>query len=289
MPAKQSELDVNKRLIGRNLSMIEYGGFVSKKSKFQCHANGHQWISSTASVLNGTGCPLCNSYPKLTYEFVKKQLSARGIELLSWGGNSILPAYFKCHKCNHEWKSNLNNVFNGTSCKKCAGLLKRTKEEAQALLNDKKIVIVDYCGSTAKPSLFMCEHGHKWTAPLSSLIQGRGCKQCAEYGFNPAKPATLYIYKIFNNGFCFIGYGISNDYKTRKIKHKSTFKKINASFVEFATFYFENGESALIVENQLKAITKNLKFTNDINGFKTESLPIEFLSNVIDVIANYVK
>jgi hypothetical protein len=38
-----------------------------------------------------------------------------------------------------------------------------------------------------------CECGHQWTAPAVLRARGTGCPKCADYGFDPAKPAWIYL------------------------------------------------------------------------------------------------
>jgi hypothetical protein len=42
---------------------------------------------------------------------------------------------------------------------------------------------------------WVCESGHEWSAQIANRNQGRGCPKCANYGFNPEKPALFYFIK----------------------------------------------------------------------------------------------
>ena len=43
---------------------------------------------------------------------------------------------------------------------------------------------------TDKKQLWTCNEGHNWNATIKSQsIAQTGCPSCAEYGFNPDKPA----------------------------------------------------------------------------------------------------
>jgi len=42
---------------------------------------------------------------------------------------------------------------------------------------------------------WICSEGHEWQAQVSSRLRS-GCGTCAEYGFKPQYPASLYVLKI---------------------------------------------------------------------------------------------
>lgn len=271
------ENDLAERISGRGISILRYGGKFTAKSDFRCSL-GHEWSAKGYSVAGGTGCPICFLKPVINIGEAEKSLLSRGIRLLSASGKTMAPAFFECLKCGYEWTTTLGAVVRSSGCRKCKGLVKRTYEEALALISPRGIGLSDYCGRSAGISTFVCQCGNKWKTTLTSVLSGRGCPSCASYGFDKNKPAVFYIYKVTGN-VNFIGYGVTNSYKSRKYKHGETFNKEGLVYEEIALFNFGTGKEALALENSLKE--RYSYFSVDIKSFKTESAPIEELESIM--------
>lgn len=277
MGSRLSLEQFSERIKDRGITVISYGGKATAKSDFKCEF-GHTWTARGYSVAGGHGCPVCGGTKEIDISKAASMLANRGIRLIKAYGRTIHPADFSCITCGYHWTTSLGAVFRGSGCKKCKGLTKRTWQEANDSISHRGITISNYCGKTTGISTFLCKCGNQWKTTLTSILAGRGCSSCASYGFDKNKPTTFYIYKVTGK-IQFVGYGITNSYKSRKQKHSKTFKNIGLNFDEIALFNFKTGDEALKLENFLKSKYKD--FSVDVNGFRTESAPIEDLSYIV--------
>ena len=88
-----------------------------------------------------------------------------------------------------------------------------------------------------------CQKGHQWKAVVNSRsIGGSNCPQCAEYGFNPGKPAWFYLME--RNGEQ--QFGITNDLPRRLSRHNAE----GWNEIEFAGP--NDGKKVFETERQLK-------------------------------------
>ena len=70
-------------------------------------------------------------------------------------------------------------------------------------------------GSHSKMKWVCCE-GHRWKTVIKDrTLGGNGCPSCAEYGFNPNKPAVFYLLKREGEQQL----GITNDFPRRMKEH----------------------------------------------------------------------
>jgi hypothetical protein len=104
-------------------------------------------------------------------------------------------------------------------------------------------MLSEYTNARAS-SLFCCEDGHKWQASPDNVMKKSGCPHCADYGFNPSKPAYAYLLDYGD----FIKYGITNSLMSRLRNHRYK----NGDFTVIATRLYEHGTDALRWENDIK-------------------------------------
>lgn len=96
---------------------------------------------------------------------------------------------------------------------------------------------------SGKKMPWKCKEGDTWKATLTNRTShGLGCPICAEYGFNPEKPAWFYLMRRKNEQQI----GITNDIITRMQTHKSK------GWKEVDKIGPKNGQLVLNVENELK-------------------------------------
>ena len=63
---------------------------------------------------------------------------------------------------------------------------------------------------------WICFEGYRWTSVVKErTFGGNGCPSCAEYGFNPNKPAVFYLLKREGEQQL----GITNDFPRRMKEH----------------------------------------------------------------------
>ena len=143
----------------------------------------------------------------------------RYIEMIGEYKNRNDKTLFKCLLDGHIWKSTWSTInCKKYGCPKCAGILPLTKDmvNERLLKSSSNITMIgDYVGSFKK-TLFKCADSHIWSTSATSVLQGRGCPSCAEYGFNPNKKAYVYLLKFESH----LKYGITNSPKSRMKSHE---------------------------------------------------------------------
>lgn len=269
-----------------NYSKVEYIKTL-EKVEIICLDHGPFWQRPTKH-LSGKGCHKCAGKPPLTNESVDLRLVGRRIQRLGnikGGANKVL---WKClvPECGHEWLSSPSHVLHGDGCRKCAGTLLLTNSDVDARITHRCIKRIGDIKSTGTKIYWLClkdSCGHEWPTTPKNILAGKGCPRCAKYGFNPSKPAVLYVYRIAEE-YC--GYGISNNFKKRNYNHKKSFKKAKIT-AELVATYDCSGFHAEKIENLLK---KSFKVVNTgIDGFKREATHIENLPIVLDFINDQLK
>lgn len=111
-----------------------------------------------------------------------------------------------------------------------------------------------------------------------SHLSGRGCPNCAKYGFNSDKPATLYVL-ITDGGF--IGFGITGKLKNRLAAHKRNLRDKNIEIIDAYLFSGE-GFAVLDAESYIKRTFANSNVF--IEGFKTEAFTNDRLPLVLEYL-----
>ena len=159
------------------------------------------------------GRPLAETHPELAADLVDQTLAGK----VTAGTGKRLR--WKC-KSGHEWEAIGGNRAKGSGCPFCANIkvmpgfndMATTHPELAAeLVGDATKVIA----GTPKKLRWKCKLGHKWQAFGSNRAKGIGCPQCAESGYNPAKPGVFYLIRRPGQ----FKYGISNHGATRLKKH----------------------------------------------------------------------
>ena len=266
-----SKDSANKRLEERSsaIRITEAGRTVMCKSRFICTTCSYEWVSNFNKIWSGRRCVNCAGFKKLTAEECQERLKGRSIKLLKYGGNTNKKADFKCLVCEHEWTTFFINVDRrGTGCPKCANFLTPTEEECREQLKGLKVKLIKYVGTVSGKSTFKCGKCKcNYKARMSDVRRSSGvCSSCTKYGFDPKKPAWLYVVLLDTpNGLCY-GFGITNDIKGRMQKHKRNLKHLLKE--TFPPVYFEKGSEAKKVETVWRKSTHKVRL--DVEGFKTE-------------------
>ena len=124
----------------------------------------------------------------------------------------------KCRE-GHLWTATINSILNDSAgCPKCSGKYRYSQNERESQLNDKPhamfVCWVNEYKNAESRAVMQCDKGHVWEASVNSLLNGgTGCPSCAKYGFDPAKPGTLYALRSECGRL--IKIGISNNFKRR--------------------------------------------------------------------------
>jgi len=109
---------VNARIADRGLKMVSEYVTASTKATFEC-AEGHQWVTSSASVMGGNGCPSCAGQARLTTQIVNARIAERGIKMIGEYVNTKTKATFECAE-GHQWDAAPASVVAICGCPTCA-------------------------------------------------------------------------------------------------------------------------------------------------------------------------
>ena len=270
--------DIAKKLDGTGIELVYYGGTVNRTSRFRCtdKSCGYEW-STTVGNFTGRAviqCPRCAGYAPRTESEVRRALVGRDIELLTYAGNTHGISTFRCgnQDCEHIWATTVKSVLtSGTGCGRCAGKVKLTLDVVYKRLQGVNVKLIEYGGYTDAHSIFQCtsgECGHVWLATLANILSGRGCPACAEYGFNPDKPATFYAYSIVCRNDTYLGFGITRDLSERNTRHQKSFRDHGAVG---ELIFTHNGHGQDIQEIERTAIEQFEIANTGIPGFIREA------------------
>jgi hypothetical protein len=106
----------------------EYVGSMSKLL-WQC-AEGHTWEALVTPVRRGSWCPVCARNQKLNLEYFQKIAKSRGGKCLSSEYlNKDAPLLFEC-EVGHQWRARGGHVKQGSWCRQCVSLARRSKYKA---------------------------------------------------------------------------------------------------------------------------------------------------------------
>ena len=80
--------------------------------------------------------------------------------------------------------------------------------------------VEDFNRSSGKAVFWQCsvDPQHRWRAKIDNRVKGRGCPECAKYGFNPARNGWIYL--IRHDAWDMLQIGISNKPKDRLSRHE---------------------------------------------------------------------
>jgi len=285
MAKKLTDEIIQSRLSGRNIILLDTYVMCHTKIRFKCTKLSCGWVWSALPnnvVSKGRGCPKCGGRIPRPIEEVDAELVKRGISRLSEYVGADSGMEFS-GICGHTWRAKYSNVINnGTGCPKCFGSNPLTNSSIDAKLLGRGIKREsEYTGRNSHKMKYSCLCcGNKWSAVVGSVLDGVGCPNCAKTGFNSKKPSVVYVYAI-NDTHC--GFGITNNFKTRADRHKTSFKKHNA-YAELITTYECSGIQAQQIE---RLIQKTFPIVNTgIEGFKKEATHLHNLPAVLNLISN---
>ena len=236
------------------------GGTHARRT-WQCQL-GHVWQASVANrAIHSQGCPFCSGrrvlegFNDLAFTDPLVAAQATGWDPTTVTRSSSSRRLWRCD-LGHEWTSSVNDrtAGSGTWCPYCAGrrVLKDFNDLAfthpkiaqQAVGWDPSTVTH---GSDSKRR-WRCDQGHEWVTAVANRVGGKGCPTCATHGFDPAKPAWLYLYRHPQWGLLQIG--ITNAPHSRLKKHEK------AGWVRLDVMRSDDGHHVRRLESRVKALLK---------------------------------
>lgn len=183
------------------------------------------------------------------------------------------------HECieGHTWKIEPHYILAGNGCPTCA-LISRTRsdEEYQSIIAEKGLFSEPYISANTKITHY-CDKGHTWDTWPSHILAGKSCPSCANYGFDPDKPAILYYIKVTKDNETYYKIGITN--RTVEKRFSPDKDKI---IINLSETYYEKGSDARDAEILLLNKFKDKRVT--VQGFlKSEGNTELFLEDVLEL------
>lgn len=163
--------------------------------------SGHEWKATVNNRTNfDSGCPYCankkvlpgfndlvTTHPTLAKEWHPDKNKGLEPEMITKG--SYKKVWWQC-KHGHEWQATASSRNNGSNCPYCSG------HKTLSGLNDLATTHPDIASQwhpdkngdltpemvsagSAKKVWWKCEHGHEWSATISSRAKGAGCPYCS--------------------------------------------------------------------------------------------------------------
>ena len=174
------------KIINPEITVIGNNINYQTKIKIQ-HTCGNKWEATPNHLLKGTSCPKCSKIKtskkqtKTTEQFVKElKIINPEITVIGKYVNSRTKTQVQ-HSCGNKWEVTPKSLLKGTSCPKCAGLVKKTTEQfvkELKIINPEITVIGKYINSRTKIEV---QHscGYEREASPNSLLKGASCPKCA--------------------------------------------------------------------------------------------------------------
>ena len=168
------------KIVNPEITVI--GKYINSQTKIEVqHTCGYKWNTTPTSLLQGSSCPKCfGTLKKTTKQFIEElKIINPEITVIGEYINSRTKIEVQ-HSCGHKWKVTPNGLLQGTSCTKCARLVKKTKFIKEiGLINPELTVIGEYVNTQTKTKV---QHscGYEWKARPSDLLKGKSCPRCKE-------------------------------------------------------------------------------------------------------------
>jgi len=213
-----------RRFAAEGKSLLGKVNHSTEKVAVRCDYCGHEWAARPNSVAEGRGgCPECNlerqRVPQSTWE---QRFEAQGLELLGEVRSTHSLVSARCRACGNTWKVDPGAVGQGHSCRDCAFERQKVSQadwESRAARNGLHLLEA-VRGSERSVRVRSVDCGHEWKV-LASHVGTTGCARCAKKGFNPSKPAYLYLIAK-DDGTAKVGItGVAKMYAARMNIHKA--------------------------------------------------------------------
>lgn len=255
-----------KRALTVNAIWLDLPETSNHRGRLQCATCLYKWVATGSNIRNKQGCPKCAKNAPISndeWALRAKKIGAKWLELPTKATDK---KPIICEKCGFIWQTFAYNVYSGYGCHACA---KREKVSSEEWENRARKVKAKWLrlpkGRAGKGDLLCAACNYVWSATGKSVSGGSGCPACANHGYSPNKPGSLYVLD-FGNGQ--IGYGISNFPDDRLKTHS---KRI--AFDNYRLWDFDDGRVPEKIENSIKrqyatAFHVDLK----IDGFRTEAV-----------------
>lgn len=160
------------------------------------------------------------------------------------------------------------------------------EEQCESAAIHAKVLNLEFTGNTDKRNghyYFEITDGFdfRWTNLGSLRKQHNPFK---DGGFDGKKSGIFYILKIKLNEDIFVGYGISNNAKSRIDTHKFELKKANGTILDKFFFDFKIGKDANNIETIIKITIPQVNL--GVRGFMTECADFVYFDKILKLVTD---
>jgi hypothetical protein len=291
--------EIAKQAFGWDTSKFRPGS--NQKQEWIC-SKGHKWLA-TPNERTGrdkTNCPYCSNVRVLKgFNDVKTEFPSIAREAHGWDAEAVLPGSHK----KVEWKCSLGHTYkatvkhrcySGTNCPYCTNTKVLKGFNDLATINPTIAAQADGWDATKfgighARMPWKCSEGHSWRAEITSRVKlGTGCPSCAEYGFQPAEPAYLYL--LTNHVWGMLKIGITNSKMRRNKEHARN------AWVPVEVKRFSVGEKAYEWEQRILKYLHSHgadlgrsdiagKFDGYTESWVADSFPVKSIKHLMKLVA----
>lgn len=129
---------------------------------------------------------------RVTQEEWDRRAEAQGLRWLDAVKGADIKTQAACLTCGYEWDGLPANVARGSGCPQCARRLSQDEWDQRAQAQGLRW-LDEVKGAHVKTPATCLTCGYGWEVTPDHVANGTGCPACAEYGFDPEKPALLYL------------------------------------------------------------------------------------------------
>jgi hypothetical protein len=175
-----------RRIVAERRGKILSDGYFNSQTRmrFRC-ARGHEWETTSNSILQGSWCARCvraespvhEARRLRVYRRLRRIAAKRGGEVLSPAfRGSRIPLRFRCAE-GHVWKAKAASIDDGVWCPNCGELRLLERLRAKAAEHG-GILLSRSCRYHRDRVEWRCAQGHRWTNTAGAVLDGRWCPRC---------------------------------------------------------------------------------------------------------------
>ncbi len=145
----------------------------------QCQ-NGHNFVRSRYSILNGAWCDKCSHRQTVSGEkaFIEK-VSERGGNVLGIYTSHIDAVHLQCSK-GHAFFLSPRQLREGQWCRHCpSAIYERTKSKLIAIIKERGGTLVECPRNSSSKVTIRCDKGHEFKSSRYTIINGSWCRKCS--------------------------------------------------------------------------------------------------------------
>ena len=219
--------------------------------------NGHKIRRTMTKFIEGNHCKECSN-PKPNTERVRLQMAEHGLTLISEYVTQLTKLKFTCSAGHVDEKTYHQLKHDGFNCKFCMGrktLISDVRKEFE--LEDYILLSTGYVDQKTRLD-YICPKNHRASVTYTDWKHaGARCPYCAEFGFNPDKPAIVYYLRFKTTKGYLYKVGITNNTVAKRFVVDPTPYKI------ITQMWFPKGEDARNLERLILSKYKKWRYKGD--------------------------